>query len=233
MTDAKGQDRLDRLEKLAEEMLAGIAQLRESQSETNVQIRELKEAQAKTDEQLNRTDEQLNRTDEQLNRTDAQLNRTDAQLRKTIQKLDNIGSQLGDLGLVQGEVAEDLFFRNLRGVFRKTKMDLKKVKRNLKRKGEGEFDLVAEDGDKVLVVEVKNKLDKRMVDRFVDKKLPKFKNLFPEYEKYQVVGGMGALVVKDDVGRYAEKAGLYVLTQTDEGGAALLNQEGFKPRTFN
>ena len=219
MTDAKGQDRLDRLEKLAEEMLAGIAQLRESQSETNVQIRELKEAQAKTDEQLNRTDEQLNRTD--------------AQLRKTIQKLDNIGSQLGDLGLVQGEVAEDLFFRNLRGVFRKTKMDLKKVKRNLKRKGEGEFDLVAEDGDKVLVVEVKNKLDKRMVDRFVDKKLPKFKNLFPEYEKYQVVGGMGALVVKDDVGRYAEKAGLYVLTQTDEGGAALLNREGFKPRTFN
>jgi Holliday junction resolvase-like predicted endonuclease len=198
MTDAKGQDRLDRLEKLAEEMLAGIAQLRE--------------AQAKTDEQLNRTDEQMRRTDA---------------------KLDRIGQQLGDLGLVQGEVAEDLFFRNLRGVFRKTKMDLKKVKRNLKRKGEGEFDLVAEDGDKVLVVEVKNKLDKRMVDRFVDKKLPKFKDLFPEYEKHQVVGAMGALVVKDDVGRYAEKAGLYVLTQTDEGGAALLNREGFKPRTFN
>jgi hypothetical protein len=82
------------------------------------------------------------------------------------------------------------------------------------------------------VVEVKNKLDKRMVDRFVDKKLPKFKELFPEYRRYQVVGAMGALVVKDDVGRYAEKAGLYVLIQTDEGGAALLNREGFKPRTF-
>jgi len=204
MTVAKGQDRLDRLEKLAEEMLAGIAQLRESQ--------------AKTDEQLNRADEQLNRTDEQL--------------RKTIQKLDNIGSQLGDLGLVQGEVAEDLFFRNLRGVFKKARIDLKKVKRNLKRKGAGEFDLVAEDGDKVLVVEVKNKLEKRMVDKFLEKKLPRFKELFPEYEKHQVIGGMGALVVKDDVGRYAEKAGLYVLTQTDEGGATLLNRKGFEPRTF-
>lgn len=198
MTVAKGQDRLDRLEKLAEEMFTGIAQLRESQ--------------AKTDEQLNRTDEQMRRTDE---------------------KLDRIGKQLGDLGLVQGEVAEDLFFRNLRGVFRKTKMDLKKVKRNLRRKGEGEFDLVAVDGGRVLVVEVKNKLEKRMVDRFLEKKLPRFKELFPEYEKYQVVGGMGALVVKDDVGRYAEKAGLYVLTQTDEGGAALLNRKGFEPRTFN
>ena len=75
---------MDRLEKLAEEMFAGIAQLKESQA----------------------------KTDEQMRRTDA--------------KLDRIGKQLGDLGLVQGEVAEDLFFRNLRGVFRKTKMDLKK-----------------------------------------------------------------------------------------------------------
>jgi chromosome segregation ATPase len=212
MAESKEQNRLDRLEKLAEEMFAGIVQLRQSQSKTDEQIRELRASQAKTDGQLNRTDEQL---------------------RKTIQKLDNIGRQLGDLGLVQGEVAEDLFFRNLRGVFRKTKMDLKKVKRNLKRKGEGEFDLVAENDDKVLVVEVKNKLEKRMVDKFLEKKLPRFKELFPEYEKYQVIGGIGALVVKDDVGRYAEKAGLYVLTQTDEGGAALLNREGFKPRMFN
>jgi len=212
MTAAKGQDRLDRLEKLAEEMFAGIAQLRESQAKTDAQIGELRESQAKTDEQINRTDEQMRRTDA---------------------KLDRIGRQLGDLGLVQGEVAEELFFRNLRGVFSKTKMDLKKVKRNLKRKGKGEFDLVAVNGDKVLVVEVKNKLEKRMVDTFLERKLPRFKELFPEYAKYQVVGAMGALVVKDDVGRYAEKAGLYVLTQTDEGGAALFNREGFEPKTFN
>ena len=198
MAQTKGQDRLDRIEKLAEEMFAGIAQLRESQ--------------AKTDEQLNRTDEQLS---------------------KTIKKLDDIGRQLGDLGLVQGEVAEDLFYRNLRSIFRKVKLDLKKVKRNLKRKGEGEYDLVAVDGGRVLVVEVKNKLEKRMVDKFLEEKLPRFKELFPEYADYDVVAGMGALVVKDDVGRYAEKAGLYVLTQTDEGGAALMNREGFEPRTFN
>jgi hypothetical protein len=53
---------------------------------------ELQQAQKKTDEQLNRTDEQLSRT---------------------IRKLDDIGRQLGDLGLVQGEVAEELFYRNV------------------------------------------------------------------------------------------------------------------------
>lgn len=82
------------------------------------------------------------------------------------------------------------------------------MKRNLKRKGEGEFNLVAVNGGKVLVVELKNKLDKRMVDKFVKKKLPRFKEISVEYEKYQVMGGMGGLVVKDDVGRYAEEGGL-------------------------
>jgi hypothetical protein len=47
------------------------------------------------------------------------------------------------------------------------------------------------------------------------------------------LAGIGALVVKDDVGKYAEKAGLYVLTQTEEGGAALLNRKGFKAREFD
>jgi len=35
--------------------------------------------------------------------------KTDEQMRRTDAKLDRIGKQLADLGLVQGEVAEDLF----------------------------------------------------------------------------------------------------------------------------
>jgi hypothetical protein len=44
---------------------------------------------------------------------------------------------------------------------------------------------------------------------------------------------MGALVVKDAVSRYAEKAGLYVLTQTSEGGAALVNRKNFRAKEFS
>jgi hypothetical protein len=64
-----------------------------------------------------------------------------------------------------------------------------------------------------------------MVDEFMEKKLPRFKELLPEYRNRRVVAGIGALVVKDDVGRYAGKAGLYVLTQSSDGGAALLNRK--------
>ncbi len=139
---------------------------------------------------------------------------------------------MGNLGLVQGEVAEELFYRNLSELFKKRNIIFKRIRRNVKRKGIAEFDIVAINGGRILVVEVKNKLEKRMVDRFVEERLPQFKELFPEYRDLKLEGGIGALVVKDEVGRYAEKAGLYVLTQTNEGGAALLNRGDFNPREF-
>jgi chromosome segregation ATPase len=213
------ETRLDRIEKALETLLVGIA--------------ELKESQKKTDEQLSRTDAQILDLKESQKKTDEQMRRTDEQMRRTDAKLDRVGKQLADQGLVQGEVAEELFYRNLRSVFRKRKVRFEKVRRNVKKKGEGEFDIVAVNGGRVLVVEVKNKLEKRMVDEFVEERLPRFKELFPEYGRLRVEGGIGALVVKDDVGRYAEKAGLYVLTQTDEGGATLLNREDFQPKAFS
>ncbi|MEZ4528143.1 MAG: hypothetical protein R2941_19710 [Desulfobacterales bacterium] len=39
---------------------------------------------------------------------------------------------------------------------------------------------VASGGDRVLVIEVKNRLEKRMVDRFVSEKMPNFKKVFPK-----------------------------------------------------
>ena len=200
------ETRIDRIEKGLESLLRGTQELKQSQK----------------------------KTDAQLQKTDAQLQKTDEQLEKTIKKLDEIGRQLGDLGLIQGEVAEDLFYRNVRYLFKKERdMILGEVKRNLKKKGSGVYDIVAVNGDAVVVIEVKNKLQKRMVDRFTEKKLPKFKEIFPGYRGRRLFGGMGALVVKEDVSRYAEKAGLYVLTQTSEGGAALINRKNFRAKEFS
>lgn len=63
--------------------------------------------------------------------------------------------------------------------------------------------------------------------------IPGMTAIFPEYRKRRLFGGMGALVVKYDVSRYAEKAGLYVLTQASEGGAALINRKNFRAKEFS
>ena len=72
-----------------------------------------------------------------------------------------------------------------------------------------------------------------MVDNFLEKKLPKFREIFTEFQGRRLFGGIGALVVKDDVSRYAEKAGLYVLTQSSEGGAARINSKNFRAKKFS
>ena len=102
--------------------------------------------------------------------------KTDEQLEKTIRKLDEIGGQLGDLGLVQGEVAEDLFYRNVSYLFKDRDITFSNIRRNIKKKGLAEYDIVAANKGAVLVIEVKNKLQKRMIDSFINKKLPKFNN---------------------------------------------------------
>ncbi len=91
------ETRIDRIERYIEEFSKGML--------------ELKEFQNKTDAQQNRTDAQI------LELKEAQK-KTDEQLKKTIKKLDNIGERLGDLGIVQGEVAEELFYRNVKGLFK-------------------------------------------------------------------------------------------------------------------
>ncbi|RLG55587.1 MAG: DUF3782 domain-containing protein, partial [Candidatus Hydrothermarchaeota archaeon] len=92
--------------------------------------------------------------------------------------------------------------------------------------------IVATNGRQVLVVEVKNKLKKSHIDNFLEDQLPEFKRLFPQYRDKELWGAVGGLVVKDEVARYAERKGLFVLTQTDEGGATIINKERFKPKTF-
>lgn len=212
------ETRLDRIEKNLEEFSKGMQVLNIAQMKTDAQLLEMKEG--------------INELKLAQLKTDAQLKQTEALLDKTITEFRATQKLLGDLGLVQGEVAEDLFYRNVKGLFSPLDLRFKRIRRNVKVKGQGEYDIVADDKGRVLVIEVKNKLSRRMVDEFTEKKLPRFKSLLPEYRDSKILAGIGALVVKDDVGRYAEKAGLFVLTQTSDGGVAILNRKGFKPREF-
>jgi len=181
------------------------AELRESQKKTDEQIRELRESQKKTDEQI----------------------------RKTSKKVDDTSDTLGKLGVIDGKVAEDLFYRNVQHVFEGKIPAFSDVRRNVKKKGiPGEYDIVAVGERMVLVVEVKKKMEQDMVDRFVDDQLPKFRLIFPEYRDFPVIGGVGALVMQDAISRYAEKKGLYVLTQNGEGGAMLVNRKNFRAKEF-
>ena len=111
------ETRLDRIEKGIEKLFEGIGALtesqknyseerREAQKKIDSEILELKESQKNYSEERRESQKKI---DEQILELKESQMKTDEQLSKTIKKLDDIGRQLGDLGLVQGEVAEDLF----------------------------------------------------------------------------------------------------------------------------
>jgi len=198
-------ERLDRIEKNMEELFKGIRELREG-------MRELRDFQMQTEREIRELREFQKETSVQIR---------------------ELRAQLGDLGIVQGEIGEELFYRNLKSMFKERGIIFNSVRRNLrKRRDDREYDIVATNGTQVLVVEVKNKLRRKQIDQFLEERLPEFKEKFPQYKDKELLGAVGALVVKDDVARYAEKKGLFVLTQTDEGGATILNKEKFKPKVF-
>ncbi len=85
-------------------------------------------------------------------KTDAQIlelkeyhDQTEDLLRETIKDFRVTQKALGDLGLVQGEVAEDLFYRNVKGLFSPLDLQFERIRRNVKVKGRGEYDIVADD----------------------------------------------------------------------------------------
>jgi len=199
------ESRLDRIEKALE-----------------LFVQENREARRKADEETLHLKEFIERLGERIVEIDERLS----------QKMDRVSKELGEMGITQGQIAEDLFYRNVGYLFEKQELIFSDIRRNVKKKGIAEYDIVAVNKDKVLVIEVKNKLEKRSVDKFLEKMLPKFRKVFPEYRDYDLIGGVGGLVVKDDVGQYAQKAGLYVLTQKGDGGAMLLNRKNFRAKSF-
>ena len=133
-------------------------------------------------------------------------------------------------GFVQGEIAEDLFRRNLPSLLSGYGITEEQVYRNAHMPGRRQYDLVAVNGSLVFVFEVKNKLRENDIKRFCELQLPDFKRVFPIYRDHTVYGGIGALVVKDEMQAQAEKRGLFVLTQGENDSAKL--HEPKRPRVF-
>ena len=127
----------------------------------------------------------------------------------------------GDIANVQGEIAEDLFRRNAAATLHAHGIQVDEVHHHLKGPGTREYDVVAVNGSEAVVFEIKNKLRSDDATKFLGTQLPQFKTAFPQYEAYQVYGGIGALVMSREQEAEVAAMGLFVLTQGEDGTARL------------
>ncbi|GIV29403.1 MAG: hypothetical protein KatS3mg028_0469 [Bacteroidia bacterium] len=163
-------------------------------------------------------------TDKKFQETDRKFQETDRKLRQ----LENLFvGQWGKLveAMVEGELVRILRERNIdvRSVLSRTY--------SIFEGKEYEFDLVAKNGNEIVVVEVKTHLSQKDIDHFIDK-LKKFPLIFPEYKNRKIYGAVAYIKGNSEATRYAYKKGLFVIRAVGEN-AKILNDSKFQPHNFN
>ena len=152
-----------------------------------------------------------------------QIKETDRRLKK----LDELfTSQWGKLveSLVEGDLIALL---QEQGIKVQTTHPTVKGRRN----GEHfEYDILAANGEEVVVVEVKTTLRAGDVTHFLEK-LDKFTGWVPEFKGRKVLGAVAYLKVDHSVEVYSERQGLYIIRATGSS-ASIINQADFQPRVF-
>lgn len=143
--------------------------------------------------------------------------------------------QWGELSNKLGTMVEDLvapsLSRIIKEMLNREVSDLS-VRRK-KRLADGrvrEFDAVAVTDDLVCLNSTKSTLRSADVDRFVEE-IASFREFFPEYREYLIVGILASLGVEESVLNYAEKVGFMVLATGDQV-MEVKNHPGFEPRRW-
>ncbi len=102
----------------------------------------------------------------------------------------------------------------------------------LKKHGEQqfEFDILAFNGEEIVVVEVKTTLDIKELNYFI-KKLNRVTDFMPEFKGKKVYGAVAYLKANQSSDKRAEKEGLFVIRATGSS-SSIVNKQSFKPKAF-
>ncbi|MBD2424598.1 DUF3782 domain-containing protein [Phormidium sp. FACHB-1136] len=199
---------------------------------------ELAEAQKETERQLRETDEILK---QRFQETEQRFQETDQMLKQRFQETERLmrrqnqqfNEQLGKLGNRLGEFVEWQVRPVVVRLFQERGIAVHEFYpgASAQRDGEGiEIDLLVVNSTEAILVEVKSKLTQTDVDEHLER-LSKFKRLMPRYGDVRAMGAVAAMVVPDDVARYAYRQGLFVMAQSGDS-VVILNDATFQPRRW-
>ncbi|MDE0025628.1 MAG: hypothetical protein OXP69_14555 [Spirochaetaceae bacterium] len=204
------------------------------QQDTARRMQETDRQMQETDRRMQETDRQMQETDRQMQETDRRLQATDELITRQARAADRRMDKLDELFNTQwGKLIESLVEGDLTGLLQRRGIAVQHTVTNPRQNyGERrwEFDIVAINGEEVVVVEVKTTLRVPDIDRFV-RRLNEFRDLMPEYASRRIYGAVAYLKAHQQSDVRAERLGLFVIRATGSS-ASITNREGFTPRTF-
>ncbi len=187
-----------------------------------------------TDEKFKETSEQFKENNE---RRDKELEETKRLIREmsmaTDRKIKQVSASIGKLGNRLGDFIEDAVRPAAVRLFQSRGIIVHEVQQNVsvQRGDEGlEIDLMVVNDTEAVAVECKSNLKIDDVNEHLER-LDKLKRLLPRYANFKVMGAVAAMVIPDNVARYAASKGLFVIGQSGED-MTIRNDEDFKPAVW-
>ena len=190
-------------------------QMEKSQRETRAALKEVAEAQKETEKSLEETQKAVKEQSKNLDKASGNFNNKWGAFMEKLVK-----GNLVDLLQKQG-ISVDAVMRKLEICDKESKDKL------------AEFDLLAINGDEMVVVEVKTTLSNDKLDEFI-RKLEKYKHRLPLEKRTKVYGAVAYLDNDGNSREEAIAAGLFVIEAPRRDGefATIANPKGFEPREF-
>ena len=176
------------------------------------------------------------RTEEAQQRTEAALKETQEAVKKQGENLDKAS---GNFNNKWGAFMEKLVKGNLIDLLQKQGISVDVVIRKIEiwdknnKDQLAEFDLLAVNGDEMVVVEVKTTLSSEKLAKFIHK-LEKYKHRLPVDKRKKIYGAVAYLDSDGNAKEEAIKQGLFVIEAPRRDGefATIANPEGFEPQRF-
>jgi hypothetical protein len=150
--------------------------------------------------------------------TDRRFKETDLQFKETDRKIKEMTASIGRLGNRLGDFIEDAVRPSAVRLFKQRGIEVHEVQQNVsvQRGGEGiEIDLMVVNDSEAVAVECKSNLKVDDVNEHLER-LGTLKRLLPRYAGFRVMGAVAALVIPDNVARYAYGKGLFVIGQSGD-----------------
>jgi len=228
-------ERLDRMEKILEELLKADRDRKEEMKKEVIDRKKEMENERKIrKEEREQRKEEMKKEDEKK-----KLERKEEEKQRK-EETKEMRRELWWIWRSQEEVGVDLFKRNMKSMLAKRNINIDFVRTRFKNSIkinnhetlDWEYDLMWINGKDIVVVEVKNKLRDKDLKRFLNVQLPKFKILFPQYKHFNLYWWVWSLVVSDNQEHQAEKQWLFVFTQWKDWQASIMNKKDFKAKVF-
>jgi len=166
--------------------------------------------------------------------TDRLMKETDRKMEKRAKRLDK---QLGKLGGRYGEMVEYMVVPNLLKKFRKLGFVFDKAHQQTKIEDENnrtiaEVDITLENGNKVMLVEVKSKPTTEDITDHV-KRIEKIRaHADSKNDQRKLLGAVAGMVYNDDVKEFAMKNGFYIIVPSGETFIITAPEGEYSPREW-